>query len=221
MIPSSSASRFQEKSAFTLIELIVVIAVMSVLLVSGVSLLGGTGPQSRRAAADLLSGLIEQGRTTAITSRSHVLLAIAEPGDLPAEDERFRAALFEVSEWPTGSGPPARLDATLLNRWQTINSGVVLIGGTVDGVENPLDGSKIGIRYGAQNRETEIRVHAIAFTPRGGLKLPAGSQPVAFRVAEGGFRGGKAVPNRRGDDGTITETRLRVGRVIARPYRLD
>ncbi len=201
--------------------MIAVIAVMSILLVSGVSLLNGTGNQSRRAAADTLSGLVEQARTTAITSRSHIVLAIAEPGDLPADDNRYRLGLFEVPEWPTGTGTPGSLDATLLSRWQPVNPGVIFIGGTVDGIENPLDESKIGIRYGAGNREMEIKAHIIAFTPRGGLRLPAGSKPVVLRIAEGGFRGGRAVPDQNGENRSIAETRIRIGRVIARPYRMN
>jgi hypothetical protein len=201
--------------------MIVVIAVLALLLVSGVSLLGGTGGPSRKAAADLLSGLVEQGRTTAITSRRHVLLAVAGPDDLPAGDGRYRLALFKVDEWPEGSGTVEPLNATLLNRWQAVNTGVIFIGGAVDGIDNPLDGPRTGIRYGVGGREMEISVHAIGFTPRGGLRLPAGSRPVVFRMAEGGYRGGRAVPDLRGDDRSMIETRLRIGRVIARSYRMD
>lgn len=211
-------------AAFSLIEMMVVIAILVALMTAGVSLLNGNAAQSRKAGTDMLSGLIEQARTTAITSRSHVVLAIAEPGDLPASDERCRIGLFKVdAEWSDASMTPSPLKCTLLNRWQTLNTGIVLIPGEVNGVPNPLDEkSEIIIAYGG-SKNLSVKVHVIAFNSRGGLHYPAGSTPVAVRIAEGGYRGTplKATPNVRGSQKTITESRLKIGRVTARPYRID
>lgn len=203
--------------AFTLVEIVVVIAVLVILLVAGVGLLGGTGAQARRAGTDMLSGMIEQARTSAITTRSYVVLAVAEPGDLPASDERCRIGLFKVENWPENDTDP--LSAVLMSRWRIFENGVVLIGGDTGGLENPLDRQKLQITYGTGNKARTIQVHGIAFNPRGGLHHPRGSMPVALRIAEGAYRGGKATPNRRGE--TIAENRLKIGRVTARPYRMD
>lgn len=201
--------------------MVAVIAILVTLMTAGISLLSGTGNQSRRAGTDLLTGLIEQARTTAITTRSYVVLAIAEPGDLPASDERCRIGLFKVNQedWPEDSTPPISISkATLLSRWKTLNSGIVLLGGDVDGVPNPMDGTKMAITYGAN---LNIEVHAIAFNSRGGLLSPAGSTPIVFRVAEGGYRNGEAKPNMRNGQKVVTENLLKVGRVTARPYQID
>jgi hypothetical protein len=202
-----------------LIEMVAVIAILVALMTAGVSLLNGTGAQSRRTGTDMMAGLIEQARTKAITSRSYVILAIAEPGDLPSGDERCRIGLFAVE----GSEPPTSLDGAnvvLLNRWQMLNTGVVLIPGSVDGVENPLDLPQLTLRYGGA-KNLGVTVHAIAFNPRGGLHYPLGSTPVAFRIAEGNYRGGKATPYQSGPRKSVAENRLKIGRVTARPYRLD
>ena len=206
-------------AAFSLIEMVAVIAILVALMTAGVSLLNGTGAQSRRTGTDMMAGLIEQARTKAITSRSYVILAIAEPGDLPAGDERCRIGMFRIE----GSEAPTSLDnvnAVLLNRWQLLNTGVVLIPGSVDDVENPLDLPQITINYGG-TKNLSVEVHAIAFNPRGGLHLPVGSAPIALRIAEGNYRNGIATPYERGTQKSITENRLRIGRVTARPYRLD
>lgn len=201
-----------------------VIAILVTLMTAGVSLLNDSGAQSRKAGTDMLTGLIEQARTTAITSRSHVLLAIAEPGDLPAGDERCRIGLFKVNEdWSDASATPSPLKCTLLNRWQTLNTGVVLIPDDVGKLPNPLDEkSEITISYGGV-KNLSVKVHVIAFNSRGGLHFPAGSTPIALRIAEGGYRGTpkKATPNKRANQETITENRLKIGRVTARPYRID
>lgn len=199
----------------------VVIAILVALMTAGMSLLSGNGTQSRKAGTDMLTGLIEQARTTAITSRSCVVLAIAEPGDLPATDERCRIGLFKVDkEWPDASMTPSPLKCTLLSRWQTLNTGIALIHDKVDKLTNPLDESEITIAYGG-SKNLSVKVHAIAFNSRGGLHYPAGSTPIAIRIAEGGYRGGTATPNKRGSQQSITENRLKIGRVTGRPYRID
>jgi prepilin-type N-terminal cleavage/methylation domain-containing protein len=209
------------KSAFSLIEMVAVIAVIVILMTAGISLLSGTGAQSRKAGTDMLTGMIEQARTAAISSRTIVVLAVAEPGDLPIRDEKCRVGLFKLPEgWPDDFG--GSLDkAVLLSRWKNLETGIALIGGQVDGVDNPLDGQEITINYGTSAKPLSVKVHALAFNSRGGLLYPLGSTPVAMRVAEGNYRNGKATPYQRGENGGITESRLKIGRVTARPYRFD
>jgi hypothetical protein len=197
-----------------------VIAILVILMAAGGSLMYGTGAQTRNAGADMLSAMIEQARASAITTRCYVVLAIAEPGDLPASDERCRLGLFKVAvdKWP--KAPSDAAEAVLMSRWRTLETGVALIGGKVDGVENPLDGDELTISYGT-NKPFAVKVHAIAFNPRGGLHYPSGSTPVAMRIAEGRYQNHKATAYQRGDTGVISENRLKIGRVIARPYRID
>jgi prepilin-type N-terminal cleavage/methylation domain-containing protein len=219
MVNSTANSR--RKPAFSLIEMVAVIAVLVILMMAGASLMNGSGPQARKAGADLLAGMIEQARAAAITTRGNVLLAIAEPGDLPSGDERCRLGLFQVSEedWKDDVSEP--LKGSLMSRWKILETGIVLLGGGVDGVGNPLDGSKRAITYGSDAKPQTVKVRVIAFNSRGGLRLPAGSAPVVMRVAEGNYRNGEATPFKRSGSDTISENRLKIGRVIARAHRID
>lgn len=202
---------------FTLVEALVTISILVILLSAGVALLGDTGPQSRRSAADLITGMIEQARTTAVTTRSHVVLAVAEPGDLPAaNDKRCRIGLFKVEGWTDDFSQP--ISATLMGRWLILENNVVLIGGMVEeGLPNPLDGDKVTLKYG----KGQVSARVIVFNPRGGLRYPSGSRPIVMRIAQGDYRNGKATPNRRAGSGTIPENKIKIGRVTARPYRID
>lgn len=205
--------------------MVTVIAILVALMTAGVGLLSGTGAQSRKAGTDLLSGLIEQARTKAITSRSNVLLVVAEPGSLPSQDERCRIGMFKVADnWL--DNPANVTNAELLSRWQTLNTGVVLLPEEVDDhkakVPNLLDQKKISITYGGA-KNLKVNVYAIAFNSRGGLSYPTGNRPVALRIAEGGYRGPQLTPtpNKRGTDKIISENRLKIGRVTGRPYQID
>lgn len=206
------------KAAFSLIELLAVIAVITILLTAGIKILGGTSAQARKTGTDALIATIEQGRSSAITTRSIVLMAIAEPGDLPTGDDRARLGLFKITEWPDSA---TSVNGTLLRRWQAIPTGAIPYGGDFEGLRNPFDLPEITVRYQSAGKEIEVQVHVIAFTPRGGLHWPTGSDPVVMRLAEGGYRGGKAVPDRNGEAKTVSENRLRIGRVVARPWRID
>jgi type II secretory pathway pseudopilin PulG len=208
------------KAAFSLIEMVAVIAILIALMTAGVSLLNGNGTQSRKAATDQLTGMIEQAKSTAITSRSFVVLAIAEPGDLPSGDEKCRIGLFKVEEWPEASESAPTLKGVLLNRWQTLNTGIAIVGEKVDGITNPIDEPQVTIEYGG-SKNLQVVVHAIAFNARGGLHYPLGSTPIALRIAEGSYRNGKATPYRKGPAKTAAENRLKIGRVTARPYSID
>ena len=213
--------------AFTLIEMVTVIAILVILMTSGISLLNGTGSQSRKAGTDMISGLIEQARTIAITSRSEVLMAIAEPGDLVGTDERCRIGLFRLRAPVTGAAPGAPDRYDLLTRWQTLNTGVVLIGRQqndppiANQLKNPLDEPQVNIVYGPSGKEITVNAHVISINSRGSLKLPTGSGPIAFRIAEGAYRKKVATANIRSGANGPTENLLRVGRVTARPYRID
>lgn len=194
--------------------MVAVIAILVALMTAGVSLLNGTGAQSRRAGTDMLAGLIDKARTTAITSRCHVVLAIAEPGDLPAGDERCRVGLFRVDKWPVTASAPLLLEAVLLNRWQMLNTGIALIGKERGG-KYPLEIDQVTLSYGGRS----VRVHCLAFNPRGSLQYPFGSTPITVGIAEGNYRNGEPSPYKQ--NGTVSESRLSIGRVTARPYRID
>ena len=200
--------------------MVVVLAIISILTVTGITLLNGTGSQKRKASTERVSALIEQARTSAITQRSKIVLAIAEPGDLPTDDGSCRIGLFKIPDWKEGQ---TSVEGILLRRWLPLDPGIVVIGGNVDGLRNIMDEQQITITYAAGSRAISTTVQVIAFTPRGSLYWPTGSDPMAIRIAEGGYRGpGKRpMPNKPADTHTIAENRLKIGRVLGRVHRYD
>jgi len=172
--------------------MLVVIAIAGGLLAIGLTLSGKSGERARRNASERLAGLVEQARSAAITRRTTVVLAIAPPD---GTHEATRIGLFEVARPPRAGQP---LDGHALQRWIRLPDGVDFTQGEVAGFANPLDAEPLELRW--HDGRQRATVHALAFTPRGGLAWPAGSTPVALSLGNGA---------------------LRIGRAVARPWRLD
>jgi type II secretory pathway pseudopilin PulG len=222
MVSSSRNSRpIHAAAAFSLIEMAAVLAIVTTLMTAGVSLLNGSATQARHTGTDRLTGLIEQARTSAITSRTNILLAVAEPWDLAGGGGRSQLGLFRIDEeWPDAPAVSGSLECTLLSRWQPLPTGIVLLPGDVDGIPNPLNQPELLLAYGGTKNLT-IKVHAIVFSSRGSLHYPPGSAPIVMRITEGAYRGGKATPNLNAGQKHPTESLLKIGRITSRPYRID
>ena len=191
------------------------LALFALLATAAVALLRDTGTYARRSATDQISGLIDQARNLAITSRCDVVLAFAEPGDLPEDDAVCRVGLFKIDDWPDDASLPVA--ATPVKRWVTLEKGVVLLDGSIGTTPNPLDEEEITISY----RSSSVKAHALVFHPRGGLRHPVGSVPVVLRVAEGIYRDGEPVARRSSGGAGIPQDVIRIGRSLARPYRTE
>ncbi len=203
--------------------MLVVIAILSVLTGAGISLLGGTGQQARKAGADMISGMVDQARSLAINSRSNVYLVIAEPGTLPAQDERYQVALIREVKPPTGApvplpGQPSQPSYELVRRWQTLNTGVVLLKGKVGDLENALDGVKQDFTYTSNKKQLTAKLYKLGINSLGSLNR---SNPVILRLAEGAYRNGEPIAKKVEGGTGIAETQLKVGKVIARAFRAN
>jgi prepilin-type N-terminal cleavage/methylation domain-containing protein len=217
---SAQLTNTKKRSAFSLLEMTIVIAILTLLATIGISITNTTNAQELKTNTDILAGLIEQARVAATTSRSHIILGIDEPETSSTNNGQCRVALFKLDEWPEQMASPLELKGKLLNRWQNLSTGIVLLEDEVEGIPNLMDAEKITVNYGgAKNLTTQI--HAIAIHPRGGLQYPLGSSPLLVRLAVGGYRDGKATPNKHGDLKQIWENRLKIGRVNARAYPIN
>jgi len=203
---------------FTLVEMVVVIAIMVILLgITAMYMSGGT-EKARRAATDQVVGMVEQARNTALVSRSPVMLAIAEPGSLPTHQDKCVLGILRLEEdWdPQASGP---VPAKLLGRWRPVETGVIFLDGEMVNLINPIDLPKLTIRY-TTNRTIEADVQGVAFNARGRLIHPVGSAAGVLRLADGAYPGGVATPKRRGADQRISDTWLKIGRITGRAYEV-
>ena len=196
------------RGGFSLIELLVVIAIIGVLLAVSASLFRRTGSEALRTSADRFMGLVEQGRTTAITRRKPVALVLINPGTADP-DAPARMGLFELVEWEPGK--PAV--GNQIQRFDSLAGGMAFLKGGEGGVVNVLDTPSISVTW--KNGQETAEFPALVFSPRGGLLSPAGSEPVRVTVGGAALRNGNLVETKGG------RREIRIGRVVARPWLLD
>lgn len=188
----------------------VVLVIVGTLTTISLSMFGKTASRARRTGVDQFTAAVEQARTSAITRRKPVVLAIAPPVT-GSNDQKCRYGLFEIDELPDEGSD---LEAVQVQRWNLMPDGVIFLDGKVDGLRNVIDEDEIRITW--KDGENEARIRALVFSPRGGLMWPAGSDPVALTIGTGTYIDGQPRSNSAGGHNS-----LRIGRVVARPWRLD
>lgn len=123
--PSSFlSSRDQLRRGFSLVELLMVMAVIGLLLALTAPTMLQMGP-SRKAAAMELVGFLERARAKAVSAEDEVFVAFANE-DHPVESLRFRSYAFFVREFETDPDlPMATLPLRQISEWLELPQGMV------------------------------------------------------------------------------------------------
>jgi prepilin-type N-terminal cleavage/methylation domain-containing protein len=211
--PHPCPPRSHRAAGFSLTEVLVVMVVIGLLLVAVIGGLQGAG-RAQRTGRDALMTTVDRARTSAISTQRQVLLAVAEPDDLPGSAGRLQLGLFELEDAPDLNGS---VNAKQVGRWRALPRGLVLVGGEVNGLRNLLDEEQLNLTY--KDGQSVVKVHGLGFNERGGLAWPAGSDPMALKLAEGTYVNGEAKVTSRGGSEAGVDA-VRIGRVIARPWRV-
>lgn len=190
--------------------MLVVVLIVGSLLALGAGMFNRTGSEAVKTGSEKFTAMVEQARTSAITRRKPVALAIFSPGDTQDGLEACRLGLFSLEEWE--SGEP--VVGELIQRWQGLPGGVGFAGGEYESLENIMDTGKVSISW--KNGSQQAEVPMLIFSARGGLLSPGGSKPVIVTIASGVHQRGEFILRNGGGRRII-----RVGRVVARPWMLD
>jgi hypothetical protein len=124
MRPPGSEHVAAKAGAFSLVELLLVMAVAGTLLALAAPALLELGP-SRKAAAMELSGFLERARTRAMTSGEEVFVAFAD-GNHPVDSLKFRAFAFFLADGSSGEEEAiAQMPLRQVSEWLELPGGIV------------------------------------------------------------------------------------------------
>lgn len=203
------------RPAFTLLEVLVVVALLVLLAGLGRVALGVAPGDERRAACGHLVAMIERARAAAVVGRAPVLLGLEIPEAAVSGGGVGRMALFRIETWP---GRDDRvMPAVRLGRWVEIGRGLVFCAGERDGMSNPVDAMPWRLEpSGSPAGGVVARI--MVFDGTGRLVYPEGRLPVALGLAEGRYVGGRPILRGNADSGAVAEDWIRVGRHAGRAH---
>lgn len=203
---------------YTLVEIVVVIAIISIMASVGMSMFAHSTIHERRTAVGTMGAMVDLARNLAIARRREVILAFASPDEIAGHGQALRLGMFLCDErWSVEAAGEGVIRCRAVHRWRNLQTGVVLMPGSVGGAEmvNPLDAPVMRLSYG-RGYMRSARVHGMVFGVDGGLLWPVGDVPAVLRLVAGSYERGVPVASRKHDMKRPPENVLQVGRGVAR-----
>lgn len=178
------------RRAFSLIELLVVMAIISLLLVAAIPAFTNSTNSARQASREIIKGYLQQARAHAIASGNATAVAFPALGSDP-ELGAHALSLVEV-ENSTGQFIPVKDgngNDKLLERWgQLSGSFHFLTSADVPALQgNVMDGAP---QLTVENSVRSLPCHMIVFSSNGQIVRPPAGTPVTLAIGQGVKRNG-------------------------------
>ncbi len=224
----SHAQRPGTAPAFSLVELLTVMAIISILLVAAVPIFSNSSNTARMASREIIKAHLQQARAHAIASGTATAVMIPEfeaGSDLGARS----ISLFEVEKDETtgnyqpskekdASGEPLSDDAQL-QRWEKLPGNFHFLTSSLiaSGTATLMDQTdKLATKY--KNRE--VSSHYIVFGPSGQIVRPVAGTPIRIAIAQATRNGDKLTPTQRSGSRPVYEL-LEINRLTGRTREVE
>lgn len=192
MIPFSKKATTRKRlaPAFSLIEVLVVMVIISILLVAAVPVFSNSSNSARQASREIIKAHLRQARAHAIATG--VPTAVAIPSLSSGKEYGARSvSLFEVG-LEEGSYIPLKDEAgndRMLQRAETLPGNFHFISGSA------VASDKLTVVDLPETMATSFRSrthenHFIVFAPNGQIVRPASGTPVNIAIAQASGNGG-------------------------------
>ncbi|MBC7980729.1 MAG: prepilin-type N-terminal cleavage/methylation domain-containing protein [Armatimonadetes bacterium] len=211
---NKTATNIRHRSAFSLIELLTVMAIISILLVATIPIFSNASNNARQASREIVKAHLQQARAHAIATGNSTAVAIPVLGSGKKLGSRG-ISLFEVEN--NGGTFTTLKDAAgkdrLLQRWETLpgnihflsSSQVVTNGPTVSDSAQKL----------ATNYNEPLSCSFIAFSANGQISHPPSGTTIQIALAQAVNQGGSLKLTQRNRGQPIFDL-LRINRLTGR-----
>lgn len=200
-------------SAFSLVELLAVIAIMAILLAAAVPLFADPSNSARQASREIIKAHLQRARAHAIASGSSTAITIpvlSTGGELGGR----AISLFEVEKTATGYKPA--LDdggvEKILQRWETLPGNFHFMPSSLISSPKPtiVDTAETLL---TNHKGKAVTCHFIVFAPNGQIVLPSSETNIA--IARATNRGNSLTLTQKSDGKPVFEF-LQVNRLTGR-----
>lgn len=200
-------------SAFSLVELLAVIAIMAILLAAAVPLFADPSNSARQASREIIKAHLQRARAHAIASGSSTAITIpvlSSGGELGGR----AISLFEVEKTATGYKPA--LDdggvEKILQRWETLPGNFHFMPSSLISSPKPtiVDTAETLL---TNHKGKAVTCHLIVFAPNGQIVLPSSETNIA--IARATNRGNSLTLTQKSDGKPVFEF-LQVNRLTGR-----
>ncbi len=219
--------RPETEPAFSLVELLAVMAIISVLLVAAVPIFSNSSNTARLASREIITAHLQQARAHAIASGTATAIVVPEISastDLGARS----VSLFEVEKDETGnykpakeqdaSGNPTPEDAQL-QRWEKLPGNFHFLTAALvsSGKATLMDTTD---RLATNYKGRAISGHFIVFGPSGQIVRPIAGTPIRIAIAQATRSGESLALTQRGGSRPVFEL-FEVNRLTGRTREVE
>ncbi len=217
----SKSARVSHPRAFSLIELLVVMGIISLLLVAAFPIFSNSSNNARNASRETIKGYLQQARAHAIASGNPTALTIPVTGSDPELGGRS-ASLVEVENSTGSYKPMKKKDAdgndlatdNLLQRFGKLSGNFHFLSNTQVTTPKPTV-MENGETLQVTSPTKTLSCRAIIFSPNGQIVRPPSGTPIVIAIGQGVVRNGGFVLTDKKDGQPVFDL-LEVNRLTGR-----
>lgn len=211
--------RLADLRAFTLVEMMVVLVIITILLAVGVPLFSDPPNSGRKASGDLLRSHLQQARAHSIATGTPTSVLFPDY----AADTKVGGALIGIAEVESQPDPTAPYKVTkLLQRWTQLPENIFFLtqSATQSSQKTIMDGTQ---EIEASYQKNPVKCYYVIFSPSGQIISPPATAGVAklnVALGKGFLKGASVTPTQRSKNGIVFDL-LQINRLSARARNID
>ncbi len=216
---NSAESGPRLQNAFTLVEFLVVMTIITILLAVGIPLLSDPSASARKSTRDIVRAQLQQARAHSIATGNPTAVMIPEYATATAGGRLIGVA--EVEAQPAGTSPYKV--TKLIQRWTQLPDTIFFFDQSIAGISQPtiLDASE---RIQASYLKKTINCHYIIFGPNGQIISPpaptsSGGSRLVLAIGKGILSQNTVTPTQKTQQGVSFDL-LQINRLSARARNL-
>jgi len=194
-------------NGFSLVEIVITVAIISVLLSIAIPLLVPSDAKARRAGRDVILGAVTKARSHSITKGVDTALVAVDINGVASEYSGRRLALFEVKE-VAGNDDTYEV-IKQIGRWIPLPERVVMVDDAgLRGTNLQDSQTRLLVKLPGS---LEVTAPAIVFSTAGAVQSPSGAGVMEIHLSSGAIANGNLI--RKENKGTDI---IEIGRLSGR-----